>query len=201
MLKSESKTTQKSIVMDPNWNERGGGKSKRGADRHYKTATKESILKTIVWDSPFNPDYNGCSLWCWVTVNHLPDALWLLEELGSTYVTNAVWVKAETAEVIQASGICKTAIIPQAPGLGQRMRMCHELLLYSRIGRVPVPAPADRMPSVIYAPRAKHSQKPQEAFDLIERHDGFFEKERRLELYARSPRDGWTVWGDEVENG
>lgn len=35
------------IYMDPNWNERGGGKIKRGADRHYETATLKQIYQTI----------------------------------------------------------------------------------------------------------------------------------------------------------
>jgi len=42
-------------------------------------------------------------------------------------------------------------------------------------------------------PRARHSEKPREFFDLVER----LSPSPRLEMYARGPRDGWTVWGNQ----
>lgn len=44
--------TWKTVVMDPPWNERGGGKIKRGADRHYPVMKKEAILDVIRNESP-----------------------------------------------------------------------------------------------------------------------------------------------------
>lgn len=34
----------KTIYVDPPWMERGGGKIKRGADRHYKLMTTKEIM-------------------------------------------------------------------------------------------------------------------------------------------------------------
>jgi len=189
------------IAMDPPWTERGGGKIKRGADRHYGVMGKVEILKTVQETDKWQQrDTESCSLWMWATVNHLPDALWLMDALGAEYVTNAAWVKAEDmgeriVRLDEMDEIDARVVVPQAPGLGQRLRMCHEHLLFGRIGRVPVPAPADRMPSVIYAPRGKHSAKPAEAYSLIERHD---RPGRRLEMFARNLRHGWEVWGDDI---
>lgn len=44
-------------------------------------------------------------------------------------------------------------------------------------------------------PHNSHSTKPEFFQDMIETvSDG-----PRLELFARRPREGWTVWGNEVE--
>lgn len=42
-------------------------------------------------------------------------------------------------------------------------------------------------------PRAKHSQKPSEFFDLVER----LSPAPRLEMYGRGARPGWSVWGNQ----
>ncbi len=46
------------------------------------------------------------------------------------------------------------------------------------------------------AERQGHSVKPPEFFDLVERNSyGPY-----LELFARRPREGWSVWGNEVKS-
>lgn len=46
-------------------------------------------------------------------------------------------------------------------------------------------------------PRGRHSAKPQEFFDLVER----LSPSPRLEMYARGPREGWAVWGNQSNGG
>ena len=181
-------TSYKCLACDPPWLERGGGKSKRGADRHYQLMDKKEILSTMREALGLSPIHRSlvaasCHLWMWATSNYLPDALWVMGGLGFEYKTSAVWVK-----VCPVKGLQK--------GLGQYMRHSHEWLLLGTRGDAMVPEPADRMPSVIFAPRTRHSTKPQEAYDLIER----CSPGPRLECFARTPRDGWTVWGNEVPN-
>lgn len=44
--------------------------------------------------------------------------------------------------------------------------------------------------------RGKHSKKPEHFYETIERvTDG-----NRIELFARQKREGWDVWGNEVES-
>ena len=204
----------RTMLLDPPWNERGGGRIKRGADKHYDVASTKDILSFIMQSGMWEPDTRRCSVWMWSTANFLNEALWLMERLGAKYITNVVWVKAKSYTVCPSCDAdrwdelhcqeCKTGgdevgwkhvVYPQAPGLGQRLRLCHKHLLYGRIGRVPVPSTSNRVPSVIYAPRARHSQKPVEAYELIEKHDG---AGRRLEWFARARRETWEAWGNEV---
>jgi N6-adenosine-specific RNA methylase IME4 len=170
----------KTILMDPPWPERGGGKCKRGADRHYDLISrKEEILRVILQSGVWKP-HSQCHLWIWTTSTYLPWALWLIGALGFEYKTDWIWEKPRM-------------------GLGQYRRGQHEQLLFGSRGKACVPKPKDRGTSLIRimdvgsAPRV-HSEKPEESYEVIER----VSRPPRLEMFARRPRDGWDVWGNEV---
>lgn len=192
------KKTYKTILIDPPWYERGGGKIKRGADKHYPLMKTKQIPGVILESGVFNPNPKGCSIWLWATSNFLPDALWVLEQLGTKYVTNFVWVKGIQSTVMVGKGRKQTPkanILIVGQGLGQRSRQVHEHLLYARVGRVPIPTPPNRWLSVQAALRGGHSAKPDFQYDLIQAHDG---RGSKLEMFARSTRKGWDSWGNEV---
>lgn len=173
--KRSSPPSYKCILADPPWNERGG--IKKGAQRHYPLLKTPEIIEVMRAAPVWRPDPDGSLLWLWATSNFLPDAIRVMEALEFKYITSLVWVKTGQ------------------PGLGQRTRQQHELLLLGRMGSVPVPAPANRPNSVIEAPRRRHSEKPERVYELIEKAcEG-----PRVELFCRKPRDGWTVWGNEIE--
>jgi N6-adenosine-specific RNA methylase IME4 len=168
------------VMMDPPWMERGGGKIKRGADRHYPLVPTSGLPALIRGFPEYNRiNFDGASLWMWATANFLGDAIWLMRELGAVYVTNCVWVK-------------------DSVGLGQRFRMQHEHLLYGRWGAVPVPPPERRQASTFTAPRGRHSEKPDESYRLIETHDP---PGPRLEFFARRGMPGWGAVGNEAPPG
>ncbi len=52
------------------------------------------------------------------------------------------------------------------------------------------------LPSVIVSRRGRHSLKPEQAYTDIEQM--FPHLTPRIELFARTPRAGWTSWGDEL---
>jgi hypothetical protein len=53
------------------------------------------------------------------------------------------------------------------------------------------------MVNVIATMKQRHSQKPDELYDMIEH----CSPAPFLELFARSTRRGWTQWGDEIPPG
>jgi N6-adenosine-specific RNA methylase IME4 len=167
----------KTIVIDPPWYERGGGKIKRGADRHYKILKTPDIIRTILRCEHWNQIEDNAHLYLWVTNNFLPDGLEVIRALGFSYKTNFVWVKPSF-------------------GLGQYFRGQHEICLFATRGRKPTePKTDDRsVSSVVFASKGKHSKKPVEAYELIERRS----KGAYLELFARQQREGWTCWGNEI---
>jgi N6-adenosine-specific RNA methylase IME4 len=81
-------------------------------------------------------------------------------------------------------------------GMGYSTRCCTEQLLLASRGKG-VPRLRRDVLEVIYAPRGSHSQKPVEAYELIEKMwPGPY-----LELFARNRRPGWHALGDEVDSG
>ena len=162
------------VAMDPPWNERGGGKITRGAQRHYPLVKTKDMPEVITGSDLWLPA-DDAHLWMWATCNHLPDALWLMKELGFRHVTDWVWVKDKI-------------------GLGQYRRSRHEWLLFGTRGKAMVPKPAWK-DSVIEAPRTRHSAKPEEAYRIMEH----VSPGPRLEMFARGlARPGWSSWGDGV---
>lgn len=166
----------KTVVLDPPWLERGGGKIKRGADRHY-ALVKTSDLPGVITGCPhWGEVQSDAHMYMWVTNNFLPDGMWLMSQLGFTYKTNVAWVK-------------------QRMGLGQYFRGKHELCLFGVRGDAYSVRTDDRtISSVIAADRGKHSKKPDAFMELVEKRS----KGPYLEVFARRERENWTSWGNEV---
>lgn len=189
------------ISLDPPWPECGGGKSKRGADRHYPVMSVSDIISTVEQSEPVSLLAPSCHCWCWVTDNYLEGGLRLMKALGFRYVRTLVWVKTCTDEDgrMAFDGACTTFNMHKALsiGLGQYLRGAHELALFGVRGEAMVPAPADRMPSVVFAPKGRHSAKPDAAIEVFER----VSPGPRVEMFARSSRPGWHAWGNEAPGG
>ena len=104
------------ILADPPWYERGAGQVKRGADRHYglmRTREIEALSDRVrAWASA------DSFLFLWVTANHLPAGLRVMESWGFRYVTNLCWYKPSF-------------------GLGHYFRGQHVLCLLGVRGRPP----------------------------------------------------------------
>ena len=174
------------VAMDPPWTERGAGKCKRGADRHYKvmgkTRIRDAILGADVWNIATH-----AHLYCWVTNNKLKDGLWLVEQLGFRYVTNLDWPKNRF-------------------GIGQYFRGAHELCLFAVRGdgfhpsvitkRKDLPSsPLETVPHVKDEKgKIVHSAKPEYFRKLMEQRT----RGPRLEMFARRKVRGWTTWGDQL---
>lgn len=77
-------------------------------------------------------------------------------------------------------------------GLGTYLRNCTEHLLLGTRGKAPIQFKGQM--NWGFMPLQDHSHKPEEVYDIIERcSEGNY-----LELFARRPRHGWGIWGNEV---
>jgi N6-adenosine-specific RNA methylase IME4 len=176
------------MTLDPPWLERGGGQCKRGADRHYGLLSTPDIAKTVLRAPVWTPA-DDAHLWMWVTDNFLLDGLGLIERFGFRYVRMFHWIKTlSEQDPVDESELQQ--------GLGQYARGSSETCLFAVRGRAIVPPSEKRPKNVIFAPRGRHSEKPNKAFTY------WFEQVSpgpRLEMFSRAPRDGWSVWGNECQ--
>jgi N6-adenosine-specific RNA methylase IME4 len=164
----------KTIYADPPWPERGGGKIKRGADRHYSLMTVKEIMALPVADLA-EPN---CHLYLWTANNYLPDALRIMEAWGFTYKTVITWGKDKF-------------------GLGQYFRGQTEHCLFGVRGNLPYKTIEDKRQqgtTLIISPRREHSRKPNEMRTMIEK----VSYAPYIELFARERFDGWDAWGNEI---
>jgi N6-adenosine-specific RNA methylase IME4/ParB-like chromosome segregation protein Spo0J len=163
------------IYADPPWRfepySRDTGLD-RAADNHYPVMDLAAI-KALDVASITAPD---AVLFLWATAPMLPEALDVMAAWGFEYRTNFVWAKDRA-------------------GTGYWSRNQHEHLLVGVKGDIPAPAPGQQWPSVIEAPVREHSRKPDEARRMIET---LFPHLPKIELFARTARAGWTVWGQEA---
>jgi N6-adenosine-specific RNA methylase IME4 len=159
------------LYADPPWRYEFSETDTRAIENQYPTLPLEDILALAV------PAAEDCVLFLWATSPKLADSLEVVDAWGFTYRTCMVWVKDKI-------------------GMGYYARQRHELLLVAVRGEPGVPAEADRPDSVIASPRlARHSGKPEAAYELIER---MYPDRPRCELFARNTRAGWASWGNEV---
>lgn len=169
-------------IADPPWKEQGGGKIKRGADRHYPLMSTAEICALPVREL-FDANAH---LYLWVTNNFLRDGLQVMEAWGFRYVTNVAWGKVKDGKVQQ--------------GLGQYFRGAHELLLFGVRGSLPYRMLPDgkraQHPSLVLAPRGEHSAKPAVFRSIVEK----VSAGPYVEFFAREEVPGWDRWGNEVSN-
>ena len=163
------------IYADPEWKFEtfsADGKGSTAAENHYPTSDLEVIKAR---DVP-SMSADDCVLFLCATVPMLLAALYVMEAWGFTYKTHFIWVKDRT-------------------GTGYWNLNQHELLLVGTRGDIPCPAPGTQWPSVIEAPRGRHSEKPEKFYELIE---AYFPNLPKIELNARRARAGWDSWGFEA---
>lgn len=89
-----------------------------------------------------------------------------------------------------------TWIKPGRGGTGWYFRGQTEHVIFGVRGGLGIP-PEKRLPNVFTASRSRHSAKPREFYDIVEA----VSPGRRLELFGRTMRPGWDVWGDGLAEG
>lgn len=163
------------IIADPPWRfaSNSAAKPGRNARRHYSTMTVPEIaaipVRKII--------AKRALLLLWITVPLEHRAGEVLDAWGFKAKSRLIWNKGRM-------------------GTGYWVRNWHEPCILATRGRFPCPKPALFPTSIIPGARREHSRKPDW---LHERIDARLPETRRLEMFARRPRSGWTVCGNETE--
>lgn len=167
------------IMADPPWQFKTRshkGVTTKGAGGQYDLMTLDDI-KNMPIAGIASKD---CLLWLWATNPMLPQAFAVMEAWGFTFKTAGHWVK-------------RTKHGKLAFGTGYLLRCAGEPFLIGTRGK---PITTRVVRSVIEGPIREHSRKPDEAFFEAER---LMPEANRLELFSRQKRDGWDVWGNQVD--
>ena len=158
------------VYADPPWRYDFSKSDNRAIENQYPTMEVSDICKLNV------PSAENSVLFLWGTAPKLLEALEVMKAWGFQYKTNAVWDKRRI-------------------GMGYYFRIHHEHLLIGTIGAPGVPGENARPDSIFSQAKTKHSSKPEIVYDMIE---AAYPNKRYLELFARTKRNNWTIWGNEI---
>lgn len=162
------------VYADPPWPQKFSGKYKKHSALErieYPVMSVEAICELPV-SAVAHP---ACHLWLWTTNQYLREGFQVMESWGFKYLAPITWVKPS--------------------GIGNYFVHRTQTMLFGYRGRCSFPLGRYK-PTVLSAGvPSRHSKKPTEAYELIES----ISPAPRLEMFARSKRDGWDVWGNEVD--
>lgn len=160
------------IVADPPWRYKSCG-GRGAAENHY--GTMSLVEMAALGEKVKASAARDCFLFLWCTSSFLADgsASTIASAWGFTPKQVGVWTK------------------PQL-GMGSYLRNTCEYFIVAVRGKPK--RLAFNVRSDIQANRGKHSRKPDEFYQAVER----FCPGPRLEMFAREVRPGWDCWGDEA---
>jgi len=167
----------RTVVIDPPWDIEKIGREARpdqGKYLDYPTLDLEDLKDLPVEDVMAD---SGSHMFLWTTQKHLPDAINLIETWGGRYECVMTWVKP-------------TGVTPFS------WQYNTELILFARFGDG-LELDERGHPLSFKAPVNDHSTKPDLFFKRVRQAT----KKPRLNMFARSEREGFDVWGDEAPVG
>lgn len=160
------------IYADPPWVYDNQG-TRAATGNHYGGLTVDQLCELPVRELAADDAH----LHLWTTNAFLFDCARIFDAWGFEFRSSFVWVK------------------PQM-GIGNYWRNSHEFLLTAIRGDAKRFNDHGIM-SWLECDRSRHSEKPFIIRDYIRRASpGPY-----LEMFARTPADGWTCWGNEIERG
>lgn len=190
------------VVADPPWDYSGklsaGGTSgyspvhhsrggTRGARNHYATLELNQLkhlpVSSVVAEA--------AHLYLWTTGTFMAEAHELAEHWGFQPKGIIPWVKTKRDPV---SAVARTGNLQGAVrmGMGLYVRWCAEFVVFGVRGKLPTLR--NNALGIVFAERGRHSQKPEELYDLVRS----LSPGPRIDLFARRERSGFVAWGDEV---
>lgn len=164
------------LIADPPWPHANGSRTNSGKSPKYPLMNIREIcelggcVRSIAGDNAV--------MYLWATGPHLPGALDVVGAWGFVHRSFHVWRKPKIAAGFWA-------------------RSDAELCLIAERGR-PCPPDASRLPRTVLDGKrreARHSSKPDDIHEIAER---LWPDARKVELFARSSREGWHQFGHDL---
>lgn len=171
----------------------------RGAAANYATMTNSEIKALPIKDL-ISPE--GAILALWVPSSLLDFGLELMKEYGFNFKQTWVWVKIKNDPFLK---LRKQKEIDWDKinwddflsfGMGRLGRNVHEVVLVGTCGKIYRKLKNKSQRTVFFATNTKHSKKPEQLQDKL---DLMFPKEKKIELFARRIRPGWTCLGNSID--
>ncbi len=179
-LKREKFST---VLADPPWQFKN--RTGKMAPEHRRLSRYATLELADIMTLPVSEFAEETAhLYLWVPNALLREGLDVMAAWGFEYKSNIVWHK-----VRKDGG-------PDGRGVGFYFRNTTELVLFGVRGKNSrTLAPGRRQVNIIKTMKREHSRKPDELYEIIEScSSGPY-----LELFARGPRQGWTVWGEQSD--
>lgn len=164
------------IYADPPWEVKAGppwSSSGKSQNLDYPTMKLEDIMSLPIK----NISDDNSHLYLWTINKYLEQSYGVARQWGFKPSCMITWCKK-----------------PHGLGLGGAFVQTTEHLLFCRRGKLKTNKRVDT--TWIEHKRLRHSEKPQIFRDLILQASGDLP---RIELFARQKKEGWDVWGNEVE--
>jgi len=167
------------IVIDPPWDVKKLTHKDRPnqVEMDYPTMSLEQIKSLPIGGLADDK----CWFFLWTTQKYLFDSRVILEHWGGHYLLTMVWEKT----------FGKSAGMPL---FGFRWNAEFIIVGYKNKPDLWIKG-KPLIPAVFQAENIRHSQKPDRFYKLIESLG-----ENRIDIFARQKREGWDVWGNEVES-
>lgn len=183
LLQTAGRVKFKTILADPPWQFQN--RTGKMAPEHRRLARYPTMTLRDICDLPVQAIVaDTAHLYLWVPNALLPEGLKVMENWGFSYKSNIIWYK------IRKDGG------PDRRGVGFYFRNVTEILLFGVRGKNARTEKLGRtQENILSTQKREHSRKPDEQYPLIEG----CSPGPRLEMFARGPRLGWTVWGNQAE--
>lgn len=162
------------VSVDPPWPYEGENKNITSFDSVGRRVANPYPEMSIEEIKQINlPLMKDSIVLLWTTHKFLPDSFEILKQWGLDYKATLVWNKEKI-------------------GMGAWFRMQCEFCLIGIKGKPYWENTSYR--DILNEPRREHSRKPDSFFEMIEN----ITKGRRLEYFSREKRNGWEVFGNDI---
>ena len=161
------------IVVDPPWPVKKVVRKVRPNQKQdigYKTMSAEEIMGLPVAEHAMD----NCTLLLWTTHAMLPLSIEVVRAWGFKYKRVLTWDKRN------GMTLC---------GFHHRTELC----IVATKGATSTFVHGKAIPTVFSARSTRHSAKPDEFYDMVKKLGS-----KRVDIFARKTRDGWDVYGDEI---